>query len=240
MSSRWAICLAKDRADAAASLRQTAGVEVCQQGDLIWLRGGTADETLDLRLRAVPGARRFGVLPDGQLVASSARVPKGRLPDGPWAPIKNWIELCLDPPALAGQVDARVPLQLVRSTSVEDPSILQTTVNRWKVYGAGAPRVRLDRWYHAAADDRRVIVRGTPLPPLPGVRLVERQGIAVEAGWTWSPAVDAATIRHLLALQPNDLALLLPDGTWQLIAAADFVRASRSAIRALGEDACDG
>jgi MoxR-vWA-beta-propeller ternary system domain bpX2 len=60
---------------------------------------------------------------------------------------------------------------------------------------------------------------------------VEQEGVAVPAGWRWEPAVDAAVLRRLCNLGPGDLALLDQDGTFDLVPAGQFVRASRSAVR---------
>ena len=240
MSGRWAICLAKRDADSLGRLWRTAAVEVCRHGDAIWLRGPGPDEATDRRLRCVAGARRFTVLNDGQLLPVAARVPHGRLPEGPWVPLRQWAGLDLPTAAMAARPDARVPLRLVRSAAEEETNILLTTFDRFRDYAVAAPHVRLDCWSFAAADEGRVLIRGTPLPPLPGERFVDHGGVAVPAGWTWSPAVDAPTLCRLLQLEANDLALLGVDGTWQRIAGDDFVRAGRSAIRATAEGLADG
>ncbi len=87
----WAICLGKADLSAAGRLRQVAGVEVCDGPDQVWLRGPALDERLQRRLAAMPGAQRFCVLPDGQLQPVASRLPKGRLPDGPWTSLpKSW------------------------------------------------------------------------------------------------------------------------------------------------------
>jgi len=101
--------------------------------------------------------------------------------------------------------------------------------------GEGAAKVWRLRLRHCA-----VVIRGTPLPPLAGARFVDRGGVAVPAGWTWSPAVDAPTLRRLLQLEKGDLTLWTLDGPWQRIAADDFARAGRSAIRATAEGLADG
>ena len=95
-----------------------------------------------------------------------------------------------------------------------------------------APQVRLDRWRFAVAADGRVAVHGQPLPPLPGRRWVEQEGIAVPAGWTWTPAVEAALLRQVFGLAEGDVALWDVDGAWERIAADEFVRATRAAVRA--------
>ncbi|MGA2258797.1 MAG: hypothetical protein ABSG53_29370 [Thermoguttaceae bacterium] len=231
----WAICLGRADPAAVGRLRQVADIEVCERPDQIWLRGPTLDEKLHRRIAAVPGAQRFYVLPDGQLQPVASQLPKDRLPSGPWVPLPKWLALGLPPAGLAGRSNKRTPMVLVRSAHSETTSVLLTTIDRWEAYAVQAPQLRLDCWHFAVADDGRVVVRGAPLPPLPGQRWVDREGIAVPAGWRWSPPVDAAIVRAAFGLEPSDFVLWQTDGTWQRIRAADFVPASRAAVRASAE-----
>ncbi len=164
-----------------------------------------------------------------------AGFPKNRLPGGPWVSLPKWLALELPPAGLAGRSEQRTPMVLVRSSRPETASVLLTSIDRWEAYAIQAPQVRLDRWQFAVAEDGRVVVRGEPLPPLPGERWVDREGIAVPAGWRWSPPVEAAIVRAVFGLEPGDLALWQTDGTWQRIRAADFMPASRAAVRATAE-----
>ena len=79
--------------------------------------------------------------------------------------------------------------------------------------------------------DGRVVLRGKPLPPIPGKRLVEVEGIAVPCGFAWTPPVDAEVVREILGLLPGDLALLEADGTHERIESSAFVPGSRAAAR---------
>jgi len=126
-------------------------------------------------------------------------------------------------------------MTLVRSARAETASVLLTTIDHWQAYVAEAPQVRLDCWRFAVADDGRVVVRGKPLPPLAGERWVEYDGIAVQAGWHWSPPVEGAIVRCVFGLEPGELALWQTDETWERIRAADFLPASRAAARASAE-----
>lgn len=230
----WAIRLDRDNAAAAGRLRQVAGVEICQQAEAVWLRGPEADEKLQGRLAAVPGARRFTVLPDGQLLPVGGRVPRGWLPKGPWTALSRWIVLAVPPGRFAGRCELGVPLVLVRSDQAQEASLLVTDWQIWSRYAVDAPQVRLDHWRFAAAADGRAAIHGRPLPPLPGEPWVEREGVAVPAGWAWSPAVEVAIVRCCFGLAAGDVALWHSDGDWEKIAADDFVRATRAAVRATG------
>jgi hypothetical protein len=229
--SVWAARLERGLAAKLGGLRRAPGVEVLETGDAIWLRGGTPDESLEKAVRSLPGARRFAVLPDRQLVAAGSTVPRGRLPEGEWLKLSEWMTVALEPAALAGRVEGRVALAVVRSTDERPSNVLWTTMRAWGDWVDRAAQVRLDRLAFAMAGSD-VVIRGSPLPPVPGRRFVETDGVAVEAGWTWSPRLDAGVVRQALGLSPGDLAVLHGNGTWDHIEADGFVRATRSSVRA--------
>ena len=243
MSSQgWAIRLDRRDVAAAGRLRLMAGVEVCEQGDAVWLRGPQSGEELQWQLAALAGARRFSVLPDGQLLPCGARVPQGWLPQGPWTALLRWMGCELPPAGLAGQGDALLSPALVRSDRVAEASLLLTRFDLWAAYALEAPQVRLDRWRFAVAADGRAVVHDQSqsrqvanlsyvLPPLSGQRWVEQDGIAVPAGWTWTPAVEAALLWQVFGLAAGDVALWHVEGVWERIAADEFVRATRAAVR---------
>lgn len=240
VGGRWALCLPRESAVALGPLRRRPGVTVHETGAGLWLQGDGPDETLELSLRALPGARRYVVLPDGQLLEAGKRVPHGFLPAGTWHSLTQWLEVSLDAAGLAGRLTEGVLLRLVRSTGVRAENVLLTGLSAWSAYGSDAAQVRLERWSFAVSAGGGVVVRGEPLPPLPGQPFVETEGVAVPAGWAWEPAVDASVLRELLALDGSDLALLHPDGTWDHVGGEDFIRASRSAIRLSAEGGGDG
>jgi MoxR-vWA-beta-propeller ternary system domain bpX2 len=178
------------------------------------------------------------------------RVPCGYLPEGDWQPLADY--LLLELPQVAGddrvaeidgrQADAQlafgqVAISIRRGGPLREPNLLLTGRDAWAAYGSTAPQARLDRCHFALDARGRCLVRGNPLPPVPGARLVEEQGIAVPGGWQWQPRVDAAVIRELLHLEAGELARFDTDGTWELIEPTDWVFATRSAIRLSCENA---
>lgn len=232
MSGRWAVRLDQAEAAVAARLRQIPRVEVYVEGTggAVWLRG-PLDDALAEQIHALPAGERFQVLDDGQLIPWGGRVPHGTLPAENWGPLSGWFEPHLPLAALPGSLAASAKLELARDETEREPSLLTLDIPEWLAYVASAPQVRLDRWMFAVNSQGRVLVRGTPLPPLPGQRLVEEGGIVVPAGSWWSPPVDAAVLRRWFELAEGDLALLGHDGAWEKIEAGDFTRATRGAIR---------
>jgi len=232
VSGPWTVLLPRESAAALARLRGNAALGVCESAAGLWLRGPQLDESLDRQLRLIPGGRRFAVVDEGQLVAEGNLVPLGRVPEGPWALLSEWLEVSLPAANIPGAITrAAVSLTLVPAALEREPALLETTLAQLMEYVATAPQWRIERWTFAATQDGSAIVRGTPLPPLPGTQWVLDQGIAAPAGLTWSPPVDADVVRQLLGLVDGEIALLRADGTCDRIVADHWVRASRSALR---------
>lgn len=236
MSERWAARFERADAKAVGTLRLRPGLEVLEHEGSLWLRGEGSDDALDLALRKIPGAERFEVLPDGVLRPVGLRVPRGRLPDGVWTPLRGWLVLEPQSGALAGATDAPAGLSVIRSAATADPNVLVLPLAAWCDWVLQAPEVRLRPLDFAADRQGRAVVRGTPLPPLAGERWVEGSGVAVPCGYAWTPALEAPALRAWLRLEPGDLALLAPDGGIDVVPAAAFVRARRAAVRATVEE----
>jgi hypothetical protein len=132
--------------------------------------------------------------------------------------------------ALPGMLATRLTLTVVRSGVERAATMLRATLQNWAAYAESAPTVRLGRLRFAATADEALIA-GEPLPPIAGTRLWERGGVVVPCGYELAPAVDAATLRRVLNLSENELALFREDGGWELVPADAFVAARRSAVR---------
>jgi MoxR-vWA-beta-propeller ternary system domain bpX2 len=230
-TATWAIRLRDADASGAARLRQIAKIEICEQAPFVWLRGESMNERLELALRKLPGAERFAVLDDGQLRPLGRRVPCGTLPHGQWIALEQWATLQVQPAAFAGDLSIRTAVRLVRSFEETEATALVADLLVWTRYAAVAPEVRLGPLWFAVAADGRVLIRGTPLPPLPGMRYVVQDGIARPCGYALWPRLESAVFVELLELAHGDLALFSPDGSVERIAAMNFVRATRSAVR---------
>jgi len=207
-------------------------VRACEAGDALWLRGDDLSEELDLDLRKLPGARRYTVNADESVTAVGRQLPADDLPRGPWSALSDWLAPKPQPAALAGQVEARLSLRVERAGTEQPATVLLTTAAAFADYAAVAPAVRLRPLRFAAASDGRVILWGTPLPPMPGRRYADRDGVAVPCGLGWSPPLEPAVLRMLLGLAAGDLALFHEDGSYEHVGADAFARAGRPAARA--------
>ena len=241
--SQWAVVVDRAHLRSLARLRRMPGLTVCQCDDALWLRGDIDDAEIAPQLAAIPGARRFDVLADKQLRPLGRLVPEGHLPKGPWQPFATWLKVELPPLSIASAAPPLEPvrLRLVRSGEIREPALLEVSLETLSDYIETAPQWRIQRWQLALAreDDvrgRAILVRGLPLPPLPGQVWTEQEGVCAPAGFTWEPAVNPAVVRQLLGLAPQELALVHPAGTHEVVLPDHWVRASRSAVRQMRKE----
>ncbi|MFT7639711.1 MAG: hypothetical protein ACI9G1_001449 [Pirellulaceae bacterium] len=236
MSAKWAARISLDNVAALASLREVVGIEAAVVAETVWLRGESRSEQLDSRLRSTPHLDRYELLADGQLIPSQRLVPDGWLPVTEWLPLAQLIVPKLPATKWPGEVSNRVTPKLVRDTQYQTPNLLVAAFERGCQFVTYAAEIRLEQWTFAACRDGRVVVRGTPVPAIQGEYFCESKGIAIPAGWKWSPTIDADQIRaNLLGanyeLSEGDLVLVSVDGSWERIDRDAFVAATRSALR---------
>jgi hypothetical protein len=229
---RWALCLAREDAGSLARIRLIPAIEVGEAGPALWLRGQPGDESLSRALRALPALARYEWRTDGLLRRLEDRVPSAKIPGLDWQPLAAWLGVEAASAALPASRPRPVPLRLVRSATEREPDLLLTCLEAWSQFVSKAPRVRLDRLQFAAAGDTRVLVRGRPLPPLPGPRFAACGGIAVPAGYAWQPAVSVEVLARRLGIGADALVLWHEDGGIERLHSDHFVPATPSAVRA--------
>lgn len=247
MSPTWALRLEPREGPALGPLRRMpgpeappglTGLEVCLEGAALWLRGPDPDDGLAATLRALPASARFVVDEQGLLRPPGARLPVGRLPRGPWWPLARWLRPRLPE---GGRDPAPAPeplaLRLVRAGPDDvhpDPELLRLPLAALAAWAEEASALRLARLSLAVdtGDPPRALVRGQPLPPLPGERLVVVEGVAWPVGYAPRPGLDPGALSLTLALLPGELALLDPQGGREVVPGGAFVPATRAAIRA--------
>jgi len=232
----WAICIDREDIGALACLRLISGVEVGEDGMLIWVRGKQGDEQLASRLLRFPSRQKYEWLAPNQLRQVDRRIPMERLPDLRWQPLDAWLQVEMPTAALPANPPKAIPLRLVRSTLEREPELLLTGIEEFKRFGATAAQARLNRLQFAANVHCQVLVRGLPLPPLPGVRFVLHGGsVAVPAGFSWHPGVGVDALMRCFGASGGALVVWNEDGKITRFHSEQFVPASRSAIRTTGE-----
>lgn len=226
----WAIEIGKEDAAALAPLRLVAGIEVAEAGHSIWIRGKPCGDSLGTKLAALPAQGRYELLGLNQLRRVDQRVPSARLPDLRWQPLSEWLRLELPVSALPASEPVPARLPLVRSEDEREPELLLTALSTFRSFVLQAALVRLERLQFAADTGGRVLVRGRPLPPLPGQRFVLHHGVAVAAGLTWEPAVSSEVVARRFGASEEALILWHEDGSITRLHREQFIPVTRSAV----------
>lgn len=238
MSDGWLIVLPASESAALAQLRLWPGVRVLTDADRVYVQGGRTAADQQRVLLGLPTLDRFEVRKQGVLFRPGERTPSGNLPEGNWLPIRDCVDAALPAAAVVTARVPRVELEIVPAAGpVQTPGLLLTDRESWITWGATAPQARLEQLTFAVSDDERVLVRGRPLPPVRGMQFVELDGVAIPAGCSWQPQVDANTLRDAAGVESDSLLLLHRDGSREVLTMNDFVPARRSAIRATRHDA---
>lgn len=227
----WAIQLRSAELEPIAAFWHVPGVEALQQADRVWLRGQILDDDVQRRLSCLPCDGRYEVLSDGSLRATGRRLPHGRLPAGTWRPLHQFLTITLPPASIPALQHSSVDVRLVPSIESAEPDVLLTDLNTWVQYANSAPQVRLKCCQFAVANDGRVLVCGTPLPPIVGTRAVARSGLVVPCGWSWAPAVEAELLATAWGVTAGDLWLMWPGQPIERIPSEQLVAASRAAVQ---------
>jgi MoxR-vWA-beta-propeller ternary system domain bpX2 len=213
---------------------------VAEKEQFVWVRGNATDEKLQPMLRSLPAVDRYELSSGNRLRKHGSRIPAESLPALDWRPLNTWLRVRMPPAEKEGDKPPKelhpVSLRVVRSTEELPPELVMTSVAEWREFAVSAPEFRLRRLRFAADADGNVVIRGKPLPSLPGRQFVLHGNIAVQAGFMWKPAVSAEVLARRLGLSANALALLNEDGTFSKIESEQFVPATRGAVRETAEE----
>ncbi|QGQ22415.1 hypothetical protein F1728_06890 [Gimesia benthica] len=231
MTTQWVLRLPAEQSKSLSSLRLEKQIQASTLDQEIWLRGSMLDENLTRTLRSIPDSELFDLQKDAQLIPAGRHVPLGYLPDTEWLPLPEWLTVQLQAPALAGKTDDRISFELVRSQQNLKANVLLTTLVNLKKLVDCDSQIRLKPLQYAVDSQQRTIIRGAPLPSIEGSFFCEQKGIAVAAGWVWSPQVDVDVLHSLFKLNPGDVVLLHADQSREFIGADQFTPLTRSSVR---------
>lgn len=232
----WVARVPLEQGNAVAMLRGEPGLVACDDGQHCWIRPAVTTtplkEELSRRLRLVTGAEVLHVGPEGTVIPWGKRVPTAHLPAGPWTPLTELFTPQIPVARMAARSPVPAPLTFVPCEEIVAPSVLRLSLAAWREYVVTAPNVRLSRWEFAANPHGEVLVRGTPLPSLPGQHYWEADGLLVPCGWRWSPALSADIVRTVLRLDPGMFAIAdCMTSSWEIIPPEAFVPARRQNVR---------
>lgn len=231
MTGRVLVLAAPDR-EALGSVRHLPGLQAAEAEGQLWLAGLPATGELPLPVRGLPAVAIYALDAEGRLFPSGQRTPTARLPAGlAWQPIRAVVPLELPTAALPAQGAPAYRLRLRPSTQAQAGAALLTTLAAWHAYAETAPEIRLRALRFAVAADARVLLLGSPLPPLPGQELWLRNGLLLPAGYDVEAPLLAPLLRQKLESAADDVLLFAADGSWERVSQAEILPVTRSAVR---------
>jgi hypothetical protein len=220
----------KDK-ESLGTVRCIDGLRAAEDGDHIWLRGISSLDGMDTRLKQLPVKNTFLTNEKKHLFLPGALTPVDVLKELQWLPLVEFIKV--EPPVAAfpGKTGEKVSVRLVQSGKERKGNALLTSLKAWKQYAETAAESRLQSVTFAVSGKDEVMVRGCPLPPLPGKEYWEAEDLLIPAGYDFELSMMSAFISKKLNENRNLLIVFDTEGGWQKIEKEYFVAGKRSAIR---------
>lgn len=228
----WIAHLQLAGAESINHLRDLPDLEVAFHEDRVWIRGQCEGLDLPEKLVRLPLEDIYFFGGENRLTPIESSVPSARLPeDLVWEPIAAATRPIAGGNLLPGVIEHKCPVRLIRSPQASEPNLVQIPLEDLLAWAETTAEIRLTPLIFACSDTGDALIRGTPIPSIPGKRWVETEGIAVPAGMTWDPPVPARVLVKAMNLNPGDLCLLTEANQRVLIVSANFIQATRAAIR---------
>ena len=230
MSEQVFVLAAHDLA-ALGAVRSLPGLQVAEAASQLWLRGLPASGEVPLVVRTLPAVAVYTLDAQGRLFPQGQRTPTGLLPALTWQPIREFVPLELPTAALPAQAAPAYTVRLASSARAEAGAALLTTLADWRSYVETAPEIRLAKLRFAVAADQRVLVVGTPLPPIAAQEYWQHLGLLLPAGYDFEAPLLAPLLAQKLNPGSDALVLFAADGGWERVPNAHLQPVSRSAVR---------
>ncbi len=229
----WAGRIAVGAASALGAVRLIRGLEAGQVNGEVWVRGPRLRPMDEETARHVPWEERYEVAENGRLRRRGRLLTEGVFPSCAWQPLDAFLRPRLPEPFVPGRQPNGVAIELRPAAGSSEPNLLEVARDDWIAYVETAPEIRL-RCLSFAVNEQashRVLIRGVPLPALPGDRFVEAECIAVPAGFHWHPPVSAGSVRSALGLDDSELVILRKEGNCSRVPRSAWNAAARSTVR---------
>lgn len=220
----------KDR-NVLGTVRCVKGLQAAEDDGSIWLRGLADTAELNKEVRQLPFKSTFILDQQNRLFIPGRLTPEALLKEMDWQPLASFIPVALPVSAMPGKTEERIRIRLIPSDEAKAGAVLLTTLAHWKAYAETASAARLSRLQFAVSETNKVLVRGQPLPPLPGSEYWLEQDSLLPAGYRFEISLAAGFVSEEYNKTGDSLLLFDTDGSCQKIAKSCFVPAKRSAVR---------
>lgn len=225
----WALELADREVAVAGSLRTRTDVRAAVLSTKAWLCGTDSSAETTALLVRIPGAVLYRVDADGRLRRGGRQLPEGTLPNAAWLPLHDLLPAQVSV-VVANAGVAPVRLELVVSSEERPVVALLLPWADLCAWVEHAPAHRFGVLQIARAQEDRVLVLGSPLPPLRGTSLWQCGPVLIPAGMALSPVAPVTWLERVLAVPAGDL-VLVGHEAWHHLAASVITPLSRAVAR---------
>jgi hypothetical protein len=213
------------------TVRALPRLSAAVDGELIWVRGIRQAEFSELRFRQIPAIYTYMVDEDDYLFGLAEITPVGKLKDLPWTSMIEFLSVDLPVSGLPCKLTEKINIKITPSDVLEKGSALLTDLHIWKLYIETAALIRLRKLKFAMREDNKVLIIGTPLPPIPGREFYLKNDIMLPSGYNFEFNIVWDMIPEILNPDKNSIILIDTQSNCHIIAESNFVDASRSSLR---------
>jgi hypothetical protein len=220
-----------------------------------WFRADCTKSDFAIQtLAAIPNAELFHVDEMNRLIPVGSSVPVEILRDDlKWQTLSDLSRLWL-PASNETSCDelplANVALRWEYSKEAQSPNALLCLFDDWRHFVMKKIKqkwehLRFARCFPTSNDSihsaepkqftQDTLVLGTPVPPIPGIRLKEISRVLLPVEMSWQPAVSVSSLHRAWAMTDQTWTLWLAPHQIDFLSDSDFCRASRVAIAATNE-----
>jgi len=194
-------------------------------------------------LSLLPNAELFELDEQLRLTPVGKSLPVDVLPEEiEWKPFRQltrlWLPNSLHCHGMNGelaQTSNRLPLRWRPSEQLSAPEALLCSFADWTSFVLKnlQPKWRSLRFGCSQASEPplNTLVVGSPIPSIPGTRLVSCERILMPVAHTWFPAVPAQSIRKLLRVKEADWILWDQEDSLEVVSDSDLIPTTRVSIR---------
>jgi len=211
-------------------IRHLPGCWIAESNETFWLKIEKPSTGFPLSVEQIPAKARYRLEHD-LLFPLKGSTPVGKLPEMEWQPITSFMTVELPTPALPGSIKKQIQVKLIRTENPKDAPFMLIPWENWKNYALQASNIRLQTLSFAVSAKQDVIVRGNPLPPLPGLLFWQNQQTLLPAGWNFEHSILAEILSINYLKGKEEWLLIRSEQEWERIKKKNFIQASRSAIR---------
>lgn len=204
---------------------------VAEDNQRLWLKLAFQTGDLPLAVQQIPVEGRYLLDDQDRLFPFEGVTPVKELPTLFWHPIASYLSVEVPIAALPGIVAEQLSIELIRSEKVETGHFLLLSWEMWQDYALQTTQIRLAPLTFAVSNQKEVLVSGSPLPALPGQLYWQDHQVLLPAGRTFKLSLMAELLSDTYAKEKDKFLLFRSDHLCEIIAAKDFQKVSRSAVR---------